>query len=102
MKKTLCILLSLFLLSFAGCKKQYREEDFLGKNSRQIVSEFGPFDLTPSQIPDDGLYRNATCGYTVREPQVGFLGTSPEVLFFITFDENGIAVTCSEGYRPGG
>jgi hypothetical protein len=41
-------------------------------------------------------------GYTVKEPKVGFLGTSDEILFFITFDENGVAKKCEEGYRPGG
>ena len=38
----------------------------------------------------------------LEEPQKGFLGISPEVLFFITFDEDGIAIACEEGYRPGG
>lgn len=27
---------------------------------------------------------------------------SDEVLFFISFDENGYAVKCEEDYRPGG
>ena len=29
-------------------------------------------------------------------------GKSEEELFFITFDENGIATMCDEGFRPGG
>lgn len=93
----------LFCLLLSGCmKKTYRESDFLGKTSAQIVSEFGEFDCCGSHLDADGLYRNTTCGYTVKEPRVGFFGSDPEVLFFISFDENGIAVRCYEGYRPGG
>ena len=51
---------------------------------------------------EDGLYRGSRCGYTIKEPVTGWLGTSPEVLFFIIFDQDGIAVSCEEGTRPGG
>ena len=51
---------------------------------------------------DDGIYRNCRGGYTIKEPKTGFFGTSEEVLFFISFDENGISTECAEGYRPGG
>lgn len=104
MKKT-CLLLSLLLVIswlLAGCADKYEENDFLGKTSKEIVSEFGEFDCVSKRADSDGLYRNAACGYTVEEPLVGFLGTTPEVLLFIHFDENGIAVGCEEGYRPGG
>lgn len=102
MKKAITwILLSCLLLS--GCMKEgYRESDFLCKTSAQIISEFGQFDCGGNRPDNDGLYRNTSCGFTVKAPRVGFLGTDPEVLFFITFDENGIAVGCYEGYRPGG
>jgi hypothetical protein len=50
----------------------------------------------------DGLYRNCRCGYTIQKPQKGFLGTQPEKIFFICFDENGVAISCEEGFRPGG
>lgn len=90
-----------FALSLAGCAK-YRSSDFIGKTSAEIVGEFGEFDCALMPAGEDGLYRNCRCGYTVKEPQKGFLGTSPEILFFILFDENGVAVSCEEGYRPGG
>lgn len=51
---------------------------------------------------EDGLYRNCQCGYTIKESKKGFLETTSEILLFITFDENGAAITCEEGYRPGG
>lgn len=90
-------------LILGGCTKEtFREADFLGKTSAQIVAEFGEFDCVGNHAGEDGLYRNTSCGYTVKEPRVGFLGTDPEVLFFISFDENGVAVGCYEGYRPGG
>lgn len=80
----------------------FNESDFIGKTSADITAEYGAFDCTSMPIGDDGLYRSARGGYTICESQTGFLGTSPELLFFIIFDENGIAVECETGYRPGG
>lgn len=104
MKRSISILLlySVLLLSFAGCSSKYSANDFIGKTSAQIEAEYGAFDCCGIPVGEDGLYRNTSCGYTIKEPKVGFLGTDPEVLFFITFDECGIAVACEEGYRPGG
>ena len=103
MKKTfITTLVILFLIcSLAGCSK-YRRSDFIGKTSAQIVAEYGEFDCVGMPAGSDGLYRNTRCGYILQEPRTGFLGTDPEVLFFIIFDENGVAVKCEEGYRPGG
>jgi hypothetical protein len=96
-------LLALIALLLVGCTKvKYTEADFLGKTSAYIVAEFGEFDCIGNHPDADGMFRNTSCGYTIQEPRVGFLGTDPEVLFFISFDENGIAVRCYEGYRPGG
>ncbi|MBE6995411.1 MAG: hypothetical protein E7429_01570 [Ruminococcaceae bacterium] len=90
------------LLVLAGCGSKYREDRFVGKTSAEIEEEFGAFDGVGMPAGEDGLYRNCQCGYTVKAPQKGFLGASPEVLFWITFDADGIAVACEEGYRPGG
>lgn len=30
---------------------------------------------------EDGIYKNCSCGYTIKEPHVGFFGTSDEKLF---------------------
>ena len=92
----------ILVFALSACSTPYREEDFLGKSSDEIVAEFGPFDCVMMPASDDGLYRNCRCGYTIKEPKIGFLGTSPEILFYIRFDENGIATKCEEGYRPGG
>ena len=104
MKKRMAAFLicAVFLFSFAGCSTKYNADDFIGKTSAQIESEYGTFDCCGMPVSADGLYRNTACGYTVKEPRVGFLGSTPEVLFFITFDETGVAVACEEGYRPGG
>ena len=102
MKRWFMLVLVCCLLLCSCGKAKYREADFLGKTSAQITVEFGEFHCGSSHIGEDGLYRNASCGYTIKEPRVGYLGTDPEVLFFIFFDENGIAVRCYEGYRPGG
>jgi len=102
-KYYIAILAALLLcITCLGCTEPYRAEQFLGKTSAEIIAEYGAFDCIMMPPDADGLYRSSSCGYTVKEPRVGFLGTSPEELFFIRFDENGVAVECSEGYRPGG
>lgn len=95
------ILAFLCMLLFSACGK-YRSDGFLGKTSAQIEIEFGEFDCIGMPADGDGLYRNCRCGYTLREPRKGFLGTQPETIFFISFDENGVAVRCEEDFRPGG
>ena len=103
MKRTFAALLcAALLLLCGGCAQPYDETDFLGKTSGEIAAEYGPFDLLSMPAGADGLYRGCTCGYTLREARVGFLGTLPEVLLLITFDANGVAVSCEEGFRPGG
>ena len=97
----LCVLLcSAAILS--GCSARYREADFLGKTSAEIAAENGPFDCETMPAGEDGLYRNCRCGYTIREAAKGFLQRSEEELFFIVFDENGVASDCETGPRPGG
>lgn len=104
MKKCIEIILVsiLLMLSFVGCSTKYNAEDFIGKTSAEIISQYGAFDCVGMPVSEDGLYSNCQCGYTIQKPQKGFLGTSPEILFFIKFDGNGIATECTEGYRPGG
>ncbi len=80
----------------------YDEADFIGKTSSEIIYEYGAFDCITLPADEDGIYRGARCGYTIQTSQKGFWGSSPEKIFFITFDENGIAVECKIGHRPGG
>lgn len=97
------ILIFCMVLSVCGCSNaQYRESDFLGKTSAQIVSEFGEFDCVGKAADADGLYRNTSCGYSLGEPDPGLFSSSPELLFYISFDENGIACRCYESNRPEG
>ena len=104
MKKKIAIFLfcAVFLYSLAGCGSKYSADDFIGKTSTQIEAEFGTFDCCMMPVSEDGVYRNTACGYTIEEPRVGFLGTEPERLVFVLFDENGVAYDTYEGYRPGG
>ena len=104
MKRIVWILLSitLCLAALAGCSyRRYDVDWIIGKTSAEIIDKYGAFDCTYMPAGEDGLYRSK-CGYTIKDPQRGFLGTSPEVLLFIRFDENGIAVDCEKGSRPGG
>ncbi len=93
MKKAILLLLCFSILCFSsGCSGRYREKDIIGKTSDQIIEIYGQFDCITMPASQDGLYRNCRCGYSIKE----------ELLFFIFFDENGIAVKCEEGHRPGG
>lgn len=85
----------------SGCEK-YDEDDYIGKTSQEIIEQFGEFDYAPTPPDNNGIYKNCRCGYTIEESEQGFLGRSEEVLLFISFDENGVAQSCSEGNRPGG
>ena len=87
MKRILLTLLLISALILAGCGSKYDESDFLGKSSKEIVAEFGDFDCISSSADSDGVYRNAVCGYTVREKRMGLLDSIPEVLIFSHFDE---------------
>ena len=98
---TFIMIMLLLILTLSGCRKRFNEDDYIGKSSVQIQEEFGKFDCTGVESPD-GLYRKTNCGYTAKEAQRGYLGTEPEELFFISFDEEGIAVECFYGVRPGG
>lgn len=100
-KLTAFVAAVLLICMISGCAK-YSEKDILGKTSAQIVDEYGEFDCVSTPADADGIYRSCRCGYTVQEALPGYLEQRPEVLFFIHFDENGIAVDTSEGYRPGG
>ena len=104
MKKFAILLLTVIIAihTSIGCSTGFKEKDLIGKTSAEIEAEYGKFDCILMPPDEDGLYRNCRCGYTIKEPRVGFLGTDPEVFFFIHFDKNGVAYECSEGYRPGG
>ena len=104
MKRALAFILALIgtLCLLTACTAKYHEKDLIGKTSAEITAEYGPFDCILMPADADGLYKNCRCGYTIKEAQKGFFGRTEEVLFFISFDENGIAVSCGEGYRPGG
>ena len=105
MKKITAVLVYvILLLIFSGCsaKQNYNAEYYIGKTSSQIEEEYGAFDCCGRPSSEDGVYRNTACGYTIQEPKRGFLGTDPEWLVFICFDENGVAYDTYEGYRPGG
>ena len=104
MKRIVSVILStvLCLTLFTGCSDSRYDVDWIiGKTSAEIIDKYGEFDCTYMWAGNVGLYRSK-CGYTIKDPQRGFLGTSPEVLLFINFDENGIAVDCEKGSRPGG
>lgn len=93
---------TLLLLLLVGCSAKYHPEDFIGKTSEEIISRYGSFDCISMPAGEDGLYKNCRCGYTIKKAAKGFFGAYEEELFFITFDEKGVATRCDEGYRPGG
>ena len=104
MRRYILTLVAVIMLVLTGCTAKYKEDEIIGKRSDDIVYAYGEFDnVLGVDVPDeDGIYRNCSCGYTIKEPCVGFFGTSEEVLFYIEFDEEGIAEGCREDVRPGG
>lgn len=56
MKKITTIFMSICLMLFlAGCGDKYKEEDFIGKTSLEIVEEYRPFDCVIASPGEDGL-----------------------------------------------
>ena len=101
MKKFLLIvLISGMLFALYTGLSRYDEENFIGKTSTEIAAQYGPFDFTTIAVREDGLYKDCRCGYVIQEFFTGFWGTSREMMFFIVFDENGIAVSCFESETP--
>ena len=103
LKKAILLLLCFSVLCVSsGCSDKYQEKDIIGKTSDQIIEIYGKFDCLTMPASEDGLYRNCKCGYLVMASQKGALGSSEDLLFFIHFDDNGVAVSCELDYRPGG
>lgn len=92
------------MITLVGCSEKYNEKDIIGKSSNEIISAYGEFDnVIGIDVPDENrVYRNCKCGYTVEKSKQGFLSSSDEILFYIHFDENGIATDCEKGPRIGG
>lgn len=92
------------MVALVGCSEKYDKEDIIGKTSNEIIDTYGEFNsIIGIDAPDEnGIYRNCKCGYTIEKAKQGFLGSSDEILFYIYFDENGIATDCEKGPRPGG
>ena len=94
------IFIMVFLLSVANRSSRYNEKNFVGKTSAEIINQYGPFDFVTLYPKEDGLYKNCRCGYIIQESSTGFWGTSREMMFFIVFDESGIAASCFESETP--
>lgn len=99
---SLCVVLLLGVLVGCANKEYYDTDWIIGKTSSEIIDQYGAFDCITMDANEDGLYKNCKCGYTIIEEKQGFLSKSEEVLLFVHFDENGVAVKCEQGYRPGG
>jgi hypothetical protein len=100
--KKLLLLWFLVIVMLSGCGKKFNPNNYIGKTSAEIIDEYGEFDYAVGEADDTGLYRSTKCGYTSKEKQRGFFGTSEEEFFFIYFDQNGVAHKCDYGVRPGG
>lgn len=104
--KFLLMILALILVcGLTACNlfMPYDPDDFIGLNSDEIIAKYGEFDVHKATLRATEaayLYCNGSCGYMVKEEQVGFLGTDPPEYFMIYFDANGIAYKCT--YETGG
>jgi hypothetical protein len=94
----LCFLLPLCL---SGCSGHSYDTDWIiGKTSAEIEEKYGAFETTFSYEPsEDGLYKNAQCGYYYLD-HIDLLGNdSNEMIFVIRFNKDGVAESCYERYR---
>ena len=89
-----------FLLFVGNRSSKYNEKDFVGKTSTGIINQYGQFDFVTVPPKGDSLYKSCTCGYIIQKSSSGFWGTSREMMFFIVFDESGIAINCFESEIP--
>ena len=85
----------------SGCSGHSYDTDWIiGKTSAEIEEKYGAFEITFSYEPsEDGLYKNAKCGYYYLD-HIDLLGNdSNEMIFVIRFNEDGVAESCYERYR---
>ena len=94
----LCVLLSTVL---SGCSGHSYDTDWIiGKTSAEIEEKYGAFESTFSNEPsEEGLYKNAQCGYYYLDHIDLFGNDSNEMIFVIRFNEDGVAESCYERYR---
>lgn len=90
------------LLCSCTASGKYDEDKIIGLRSDEVIALYGEFDNTSMPICVDGIYRNASCGYIIKDKQVGFLETKPAIYFMIGFDDNGIAFECTQEEGPKG
>ena len=99
--KKMCMVIVLIMLpmiTLTGCKpyKKWliRESWVIGKTSIVIEENFGEFDCDDEEPDEDGMYRNCWCRYLIKESKTKWYGTTPDLFFYIYFNENGIAERC--------
>ena len=50
MKIRIAFTISLLVLFLVGCSPKYNPEDFIGKTSEEIISQYGSFDCYPCRL----------------------------------------------------
>lgn len=74
----------------------YDVEWIVGKSSLKVEEFYGPFDQIEVSRGEDGLLRRGVGSYIIRPSLKHALHYEPELLFSISFDENGFAWRCFE------
>jgi len=93
-KRILCaVLLVALVTALVGCGPRYKEEKVIGLSAKEIIEKYGEFEIG-SEADEDGIYRNSSAGYVVRN--------SPPRWFMIYFDEDGIAFRAGYEQTGGG
>lgn len=106
MKKCIVLFMSVLFVVFilSGCEKigRYNVDWIIGKDANEIQSRYGKFDGHPQDIPDDGLYKNCTCSYSLPVGHQLFGDPLPEEFLYIYFDDAGIAYKVYKYVEPAG
>ena len=101
-KKTILILISLFLLlsmlSSCSAASKYRKNWIIGRHYEEVIERYGKFDLIrdTAKINEEGDYSNTACGYFLKEEVSG------DIFYLIYFNSEGIAYEVNKNYRRGG
>ena len=92
------------LLTLVSCESDwmYDKDWIIGKDANEIQSRYGKFDGHPQDIPDDGLYKNCTCSYSLPVGHQLFGDPLPEEFLYIYFDDAGIAYKVYKYVEPAG
>ncbi len=109
-KKWLAIVILLtMLLCLTSCintedqENKFSEQDIIGLNSKEVMEKYGS-DIYQAGMPqdEDGYFRRCAISYLVEKGRKSEFFETPDKIFVICFDRDGIAYDCYYDIGPWG